>query len=310
MPTDAGNRRSARWLLLAATVIGCGHADAERSASVSELNRTVQSLRAQNAAYARQVEELENRVFILGDQGEGKDGKKAPLEKPAASPPLPKVTLHREESRQPTTVEEPDDNEIAVEYTGEAAKSSAKRPLLRLYGDDMPTMTMRPRDDEREPPRRLVVPSEGRSEPHASRATAAVDLYRRSLEALRAGRHVEAAAGFRDFLKQHANHDFADNAQYWLGECYYDQKDYPMAVREFRRVVEKYPSGNKVPDALLKVAFSHLALGSTEAGRQTLEQVVRSYPRHEAAALANAKLAELGRTAVTAERSRPAQEAP
>jgi tol-pal system protein YbgF len=155
------------------------------------------------------------------------------------------------------------------------------------------------------------VPSEGRSEPHASRATAAVDLYRRSLEALRAGRHVEAAAGFRDFLKQHANHDFADNAQYWLGECYYDQKDYPMALREFRRVVEKYPQGNKVPDALLKVGFAHLALGSTEVGRQTLEQVVRSYPRHEAAGLANAKLSELGRTAAkTDPGSRSAQEAP
>jgi tol-pal system protein YbgF len=136
-----------------------------------------------------------------------------------------------------------------------------------------------------------------------------LDLYKRSLEALRSGRHVEAAAGFREFVKAHPNHDFADNAQYWLGECYYDQKDYPMAMREFRRVVEKYPTGNKVPDALLKVGFAHLALGSTEAGRQTLEQVVRSYPRHEAASLATAKLAELGHTASKTE-SRSAQEAP
>ena len=51
-----------------------------------------------------------------------------------------------------------------------------------------------------------------------------------------------------------------------------------MAMREFRRVVEKYPQGNKVSDALLKVGFAHLAIGSTEAGRQTLEQLVRSYP--------------------------------
>src|SRR5439155_9233799 len=113
-----------------------------------------------------------------------------------------------------------------------------------------------------------------------------------------------------DFIKQHPTHDFADNAQYWLGECYYDQKDYPTAMREFRRVVEKYPQGNKVPDALLKVAFVHLALGSTEVGRQTLEQIVRSYPHHEAAMLAGAKLAELGRTVTKSEPSRPAEEAP
>jgi tol-pal system protein YbgF len=89
----------------------------------------------------------------------------------------------------------------------------------------------------------------------------------------------------------------ADNAQYWLGECYYDRKDYASAVREFRRVVEHYPTGNKVPDALLKVGFTYLALGSMEAGRQTLVQVQRSYPRHEAAQLAAARLAELDRAA-------------
>jgi len=157
----------------------------------------------------------------------------------------------------------------------------------------------------------LVMPRESRQETRpapvrAASASEGLDLYRRSLEALRGGRHVEAAAGFRDFLKQHPNHDFADNAQYWLAECYYDQKDYPMAMREFRRVVEKYPTGNKVPDALLKVGFAHLALGSTEVGRQTLEQVIRSYPRHEAASLATAKLSELGRTASKSD----SQEAP
>jgi TolA-binding protein len=66
-------------------------------------------------------------------------------------------------------------------------------------------------------------------------------------------------------------------------------------VREFRKVIEHYPSGNKVPDALLKVGFSYLLLGSTEAGRQTLSQLQRSYPRHEAAGLASARLAELDR---------------
>ena len=87
--------------------------------------------------------------------------------------------------------------------------------------------------------------------------------------------------------------DLADNSQYWLGECFYDRKDFAQAVREFRRVIERYPSGNKVPDALLKVGFSYLALGSSEAGKQTLSQLQRSYPRHEAAVLAAARLAEL-----------------
>jgi tol-pal system protein YbgF len=150
-------------------------------------------------------------------------------------------------------------------------------------------------------PRRLAVASEGRGPARASaRTTAAAEppaeLYRRSLEALRGGRHDEAAAGFREFLHLHASHDYADNAQYWLAECYYDQKDFPTAVREFRRVLEKYPQGNKVPDALLKIGFCHLALGSTAVGRQTLERLVRTYPGHSAANLAATRLGELGAT--------------
>jgi tol-pal system protein YbgF len=303
--------------LLFVALFGCAHSE-EKGTSVTELNRTVQSLRAQNAAYSKQVEELENRVFIMSDQ----DGKKAAPERaPAPNPALPQVKLHPAERSSTAIVEEPSDDptQVDVEYAGEAAKTNAKRPLLRLYGDDVPVMS----SVDREPPpapapkekRVLVMPREHRQEarPTPARAASAsegLDLYRRSLDALRGGRHVEAAAGFRDFLKQHPNHDFADNAQYWLGECYYDQKDYPMAMREFRRVVEKYPQGNKVADALLKVGFAHLALGSTDVGRQTLEQVVRSYPRHEAASLATAKLGELGHTATKSEEARSAQEAP
>jgi TolA-binding protein len=91
-------------------------------------------------------------------------------------------------------------------------------------------------------------------------------------------------------------------------------------VREFRRVIERYPSGNKVPDALLKVGFSYLSLGSNEAGRQTLLQLQRSYPRHEAASLASTRLAELesgvphsddtGRAATTARAVPTRMEAP
>jgi len=312
MPFDAAKRG-----LLVLALTGCGHSEAEKNASVSELNRTVQSLRAQNTAYAKQVEELENRIFIMNDQLDAKKAPKPVAERAPASPALPKVMLHPAE-RVPTMAEEAaaEGGETEVEYAGDAAKSGGKRPVLRLYGDETPVMSSNEPEAPapREARRMVVVPRESRQEtrsaaPRAAAASEGLDLYKRSLEALRAGRHVEAAAGFRDFVKQHPNHDFADNAQYWLGECYYDQKDYPMAMREFRRVVEKYPQGNKVADALLKVGYAHLALGSTEAGRQTLEQVVRSYPRHEAAGLATAKLAELGHTASKTD-SRSAQEAP
>jgi tol-pal system protein YbgF len=298
---------------LVAGVMGGACAHAQPSAvAIAELNRTVASLRVQNASYERQIEELQNRVFILDDS------RKAAASPGAASAPraLPTVTLRPSDraSVAPGPAEPPDEpSEPSVEYVGEAATSSARRPLLRLYGDETPVFSHQ-NDDQAAaaPARRLSVAGEGTTlagkaggpaARPAAKARGPAELYQRAREALQGGRHQEAMAGFREFLRLYPGHDFADNAQYWLAESHYDQKDYPTALREFRRVVDRYPQGNKVPDALLKLAYCHLALGSTEVGRRTLEQVARSYPGHGAAALASARLAEEGQHATASRAS-------
>jgi TolA-binding protein len=58
-------------------------------------------------------------------------------------------------------------------------------------------------------------------------------------------------------------------------------------------VVEAYPQGNKVPDALLKLGYCFIAQGQTKKARAALEQVVESYPKTQPAALAAAKLEDL-----------------
>jgi tol-pal system protein YbgF len=242
----------------------------------------------QNAVYAKQVEELENRLFILSDQLESRKVNDEKVEPPK----LPTVALHPAPTPPPSRIPagtEPD-SEPEVEYVGEAAKSNVHRPVLRLRGDSAEVSIVR-----EAPATQPLVRVAREGSPRASRddSAEAVRLYRKAYETLREGKHDEAAQGFREFLRAYPASDLADNSQYWLGECYYDRKDFAQAVREFRRVIERYPNGNKVPDALLKVGFSYLSLGSAEAGRQTLTQLQRSYPRHEAAVLAGARLADL-----------------
>jgi tol-pal system protein YbgF len=304
-------------LLLAA----CAHHQPNQS-EIDRLNRSIEGLRVQNVDYAKQVEELENRLFILTDQLESRKVN----EEKIAAPTLPTVTLHPEAAPSPPeqplaplvplapagteTASEPE-----VEYVGEAAKSNVHRPVLRLHGDTAEIQITR---EPAAPTIRLA--REGGAKPGKSDSPDAVTLYRKAFEALRAGRHEEAERGFREFVRAYPSHDLADNSQYWLGECFYDRKDYAAAVHEFRKVIERYPSGNKVPDALLKVGFSYLLLGSTEAGRQTLSQLQRSYPRHEAAGLATTRLEELdrdvshgedrGRGAATARAAQNRMEAP
>jgi tol-pal system protein YbgF len=114
--------------------------------------------------------------------------------------------------------------------------------------------------------------------------------YRAAVELVKSAKYVEALAALREFVQRNPRHDYADNAQYWVGEVFYAQKDYVRALSEFRKVVEVYPRGNKVPDALLKVGYCYQAVGQGDKARAVLEQVVNRYPKSEPAALAARRL--------------------
>ena len=117
--------------------------------------------------------------------------------------------------------------------------------------------------------------------------------YQRYYEALRAGNHAYALQGFRNFVERFPGHDFSDNAQYWIGETFYDQKQFKSALLEFRKVVDNHPDGNKVPDGLLKLGYCYQQMGETDKARQVWQQVVQVYPKSNPASLAKTKLSEL-----------------
>ena len=114
--------------------------------------------------------------------------------------------------------------------------------------------------------------------------------YRAAVELVKTGQHDDAVTPLRAFITRYARHDYADNAQYWLGESFYARRDYAQALVEFRAVIETYPRGNKVPDALLKVGYCYQSLGQPERARAVLEQVVHLYPKTPPAAIAARQL--------------------
>lgn len=185
--------------------------------------------------------------------------------------------------RDPDEVEIPEGPYLSIEtpvdYVGEAALG----PTLVEDGTaGRRDQRARPKISSSPPPARAKVAAQVRPRP--------LDLYKEALEALHAGHHAAALAGFRRFLALHPHHDYADNAQYWIGECFYDQASYPGAIQEFRRVVERYPRGNKVPDAMLKLGFSLAASGDEKGARRVLSSLVKAYPDNQSARLAFEKL--------------------
>jgi tol-pal system protein YbgF len=114
--------------------------------------------------------------------------------------------------------------------------------------------------------------------------------YQAALEFLRQGRYPQAEAGFRQFLADFPDSELGDNAQYWLAETHYVNRDFETALAAFQRVLDVYPNSRKAPDALLKVGFCQYELGQRDLARVSLESVVRQYPDSTASRLANQRL--------------------
>jgi tol-pal system protein YbgF len=167
-----------------------------------------------------------------------------------------------------------------------AVRTAAAPPM------DLPPVTDRIEVTRRVPPisARAAVRKTRDHEPPTERGGDAGNDYRAAVELVKVTRYEDALAALRAFVQRYPRHDYADNAQYWIGEVFYAQKDYVRALSEFRKVVEVYPRGNKVPDALLKVGYCYQAMGQGEKARAVLEQVVNVYPRSEPAVLAAKRL--------------------
>jgi tol-pal system protein YbgF len=84
---------------------------------------------------------------------------------------------------------------------------------------------------------------------------------------------------FRDFLHKYPSDRLVPEAQYWLGESLFQDKQYRDAAETFLTVSTKYENTARAPDALLRLGQSLAALGEKEAACASLGEVLRKYPR-------------------------------
>ncbi|MFO7674902.1 MAG: tol-pal system protein YbgF [bacterium] len=104
------------------------------------------------------------------------------------------------------------------------------------------------------------------------------------------GKHQVAIAGFEQFIQLFPDSEMADNAQYWIGECYYSMGELNRSEEEFKKVLIRYPAGNKVPAATYKLGLVYLAQNRPDAARRQFEAVVEKYPGSTEAKLAGERL--------------------
>ena len=124
--------------------------------------------------------------------------------------------------------------------------------------------------------------------------TADVQAYRVAYASRRSGDAGSCIDRFREFLQTYPASAYADDATYWMADCYFKNGDYKTAVLRFDGVVTGYPTGNKAADALYRQGEALLRLGHGKAAGRAFERVIKEYPDSARAPEAKKQLDLLG----------------
>ena len=117
--------------------------------------------------------------------------------------------------------------------------------------------------------------------------------YEDALGVFRKGDFAAASTAFNDFIKRNPKSGYVLPSLFWLGNAQYANRNYTSAIANFNTLLTKAPSHLRAPEAMLSVANCQLELKDIKAARKTLAEVVKTYPRTEAASAATERLAKL-----------------
>lgn len=233
------------WIMLPA--IGCATPMSALREDNHRLEQSVAELRADRRAQDRKLRDLEHQLALAKDK-QGPDVPQLPVEviAPANAPaPAPATANVPDGARivgvaddggeilyegdaavgKPATL---DDDAVAVASSRRSARTErAPAPVPPI--DDLAASTTDRIEVTHHVPLAARAPrAHVRDAAPAPSSEGAAADYRNAVEMVKAGKYEPAVAALRAFLEKYPRHDYADNAQYWLGEAFYAQKTSSM----------------------------------------------------------------------------------
>jgi tol-pal system protein YbgF len=135
-------------------------------------------------------------------------------------------------------------------------------------------------------------PAAGTPAPAAAAVDPAAESrdYEAALGHFKAARYKEAATAFAAFVQKYPSGSLAPNAQYWLGNAWYAQRNCTKAIEAQSVVTTKYADSPKAADAWLAIATCQKEMGNAKAARRSLETVITAFPGTPAAETAKQRL--------------------
>ncbi len=198
------------------------------------------------------------------------------------------------ESGVPGKIREVGAGSEAIPRPEEGTPSSEPAGFRGLGSDSRSGLEVSDLPGDSPPPPAVSDAPSGTQDGGASSNTAltvsAQSLYDRGYTLFHRGRYVDSETAFQQFLHRHADTVLGDNAQFWIAEARLARGDLDGALAAYRETATRFPDGNKVPDARLKIGDCLRDLGDTEGARQSYRMVIRDFSSSAAAALAQERL--------------------
>jgi tol-pal system protein YbgF len=110
-----------------------------------------------------------------------------------------------------------------------------------------------------------------------------------------AGNYDLAVEGFSSYVRTFPKSEFADNAQYYIGESYYQRGRLADAVDAFGRVISTYPKSDVIGSAYYKRGMSYERLNQPDRARESYDSVIKTLGETDAGRLAKQRLDALNR---------------
>lgn len=117
--------------------------------------------------------------------------------------------------------------------------------------------------------------------------------YDEAMDLLRKSDFAGTVNALGAFRKRYPASGYNESALFWLGNAQYGVRQYKEAITSFRTLVAAAPDHPKAPEALLAIANCQAELKDAKSARRTIDELLRTYPRSEAAQAGRERLASL-----------------
>jgi outer membrane protein assembly factor BamD len=112
---------------------------------------------------------------------------------------------------------------------------------------------------------------------------------------------LKAVDNFRLYILNNPGGQLADDAQFYLGEAYFNREEYLLAIAEYTQLVQRYKYSDLLVDGYYKIALCYYELSpryerdqtNTHKALQQLQEFIDAYPNTDNAKKATEKIEEL-----------------